>query len=172
MPQAFVTLFCEAIKAVLRTLSGVRFCSPGKRSATGETYRHAGRTTETQKAHPAGWALHLFDAWQFPTLTWGDPTLPSALRRFTSEFGMGSGGTTALVPPGKFFVLSTQFFIASAALPALVKSVTYFSMLLPFRRLSPCCCANYCVLNSESKLKIFSIRQNIFGVVRLSLTVH
>ncbi len=44
----------------------------------------------------------LFDAWQFPTLAWGDPTLPSALRRFTSEFGMGSGGTTALQPPGKF----------------------------------------------------------------------
>ena len=44
----------------------------------------------------------LFDAWQFPTLAWGDPTLPSALRRFTSEFGMGSGGTTALSPPGKF----------------------------------------------------------------------
>ncbi len=37
-----------------------------------------------------------FDAWQFPTLAWGDPTLPSALRRFTSEFGMGSGGTTAI----------------------------------------------------------------------------
>jgi len=35
--------------------------------------------------------------WQFPTLAWGDPTLPSALRRFTSEFGMGSGGTTALI---------------------------------------------------------------------------
>ncbi len=55
MPQAFVTLFCEAIKAVLRTLSGhrdvapCRIRSPGKRSATGETYRHAGRTTETQK---------------------------------------------------------------------------------------------------------------------------
>ena len=46
--------------------------------------------------------LHLFDAWQFPTLAWGGPTLPSALRRFTSEFGMGSGGTTALKPPGKF----------------------------------------------------------------------
>ncbi|AAM83608.1 hypothetical [Yersinia pestis KIM10+] len=43
-----------------------------------------------------------FDAWQCPTLAWGDPTLPSALRRFTSEFGMGSGGTTALWPPGKF----------------------------------------------------------------------
>ena len=83
----------------------VRIRSPGKRSATGETCRHGCRTTETQKAHPAGWAFYLFDAWQFPTLTWGDPTLPSALRRFTSEFGMGSGGTTALVPPGKFFVL-------------------------------------------------------------------
>ncbi len=114
------------------------------------------QATKTQKAHPSGWALHVFDAWQFPTLTWGDPTLPSALRRFTSEFGMGSGGTTALSPPGKFFVLSTQFFIASAALPALAKSVTYFSMLLPFLRLSPCCCANYCVLNSESMLKLFS----------------
>uniref|UniRef100_UPI001A9CD699 hypothetical protein n=1 Tax=Yersinia pseudotuberculosis TaxID=633 RepID=UPI001A9CD699 len=31
--------------------------------------------------------LALFDAWQCPTLAWGDPTLPSALRRFTSEFG-------------------------------------------------------------------------------------
>ena len=50
----------------------------------------------------------LFDAWQFPTLAWGDPTLPSALRRFTSEFGMGSGGTTALKPPGKFFVPETN----------------------------------------------------------------
>ena len=44
----------------------------------------------------------LINAWQFPTLAWGDPTLPSALRRFTSVFGMGSGGTTALQPPGKF----------------------------------------------------------------------
>ena len=59
---------------------------------------------KTQKGHPSGWPLHLFDAWQFPTLTWGDPTLPSALRRFTSEFGMGSGGTTALKPPGKFCI--------------------------------------------------------------------
>ena len=28
-------------------------------------------------------------------------TLPSALVRFTSEFGMGSGGATPLWPPGK-----------------------------------------------------------------------
>ena len=31
-------------------------------------------------------------------------TLPSALPRFTSEFGMGSGGSTALWPPGKFLI--------------------------------------------------------------------
>ncbi|WP_227630744.1 hypothetical protein, partial [Klebsiella pneumoniae] len=43
MPQAFVTLFCEAIKAVLRTLSGVRFCSPGKRSATGGDIPHTAK---------------------------------------------------------------------------------------------------------------------------------
>ncbi len=60
------------------------------------------------KGHPDGWPSAKFDAWQFPTLAWGDPTLPSALRRFTSEFGMGSGGTTALRPPGKF-CLSDRF---------------------------------------------------------------
>ena len=30
-----------------------------------------------------------------------DVTLPSAQARFTAEFGMGSGGTTPLWPPGK-----------------------------------------------------------------------
>ena len=30
-------------------------------------------------------------------------TLPSALQRFTSVFGMDTGGSTALSPPGKFF---------------------------------------------------------------------
>ncbi|MFY2740070.1 hypothetical protein ACOQJS_24125, partial [Pseudocitrobacter faecalis] len=40
-----------------------------------------------QKAIPEDGLFALFDVWQFPTLAWGDPTLPSALRRFTSEFG-------------------------------------------------------------------------------------
>ena len=57
---------------------------------------------QTQKTPTVRSGLLQFDAWQFPTLAWGGPTLPSALRRFTSEFGMGSGGTTALKPPGKF----------------------------------------------------------------------
>ncbi|WP_162492838.1 hypothetical protein [Klebsiella pneumoniae] len=86
MPQAFVTLFCEAIKAVLRTLSGVRFCSPGKRSATGGRYTPHSKKTRTfrdgvlfkRKNKKPGLSTGLsalFDAWQFPTLTWGDPTL-------------------------------------------------------------------------------------------------
>ena len=32
-------------------------------------------------------------------------TLPSALQRFTSVFGMDTGGSTALSPPGKIFNL-------------------------------------------------------------------
>ena len=31
----------------------------------------------------------------------GTPALPSAIHRFTAEFGMGSGGSNALLPPGK-----------------------------------------------------------------------
>ncbi len=41
-------------------------------------------------------------AWRCPTLTWGNPTLPSALLCFTSEFGMESGGSTMLWSPSKF----------------------------------------------------------------------
>ena len=62
---------------------------------------------QRKKPRTLRYGVSLIDAWQFPTLAWGDPTLPSALRRFTSEFGMGSGGTTALQPPGKF-CLSTR----------------------------------------------------------------
>ena len=37
-------------------------------------------------------------------LSLANATLPSALQRFTSEFGMGSGGSTALLPPGKILI--------------------------------------------------------------------
>ncbi len=94
--------------------------------------------TDAKKPIRQDGLFHLFDAWQFPTLAWGDPTLPSALRRFTSEFGMGSGGTTALVPPGKFFVLCPVSFELIRRWLLLRTSVTYFSMLLPSLRLPPC----------------------------------
>ncbi|MFK8880173.1 MULTISPECIES: hypothetical protein, partial [unclassified Enterobacter] len=42
-------------------------------------------THKAKNPAPFGTGFFLIDAWQFPTLTWGDPTLPSALRRFTSE---------------------------------------------------------------------------------------
>ena len=52
------------------------------------------------KNPPLG-GFFLIGTWQCPTLTWGSPTLPSALIRFTSEFGMESGGTVSLWLPGK-----------------------------------------------------------------------
>ncbi|WP_300000656.1 hypothetical protein, partial [uncultured Cedecea sp.] len=33
---------------------------------------------ERKKPQPFDWGFCLFDAWQFPGLAWGDPTLPSA----------------------------------------------------------------------------------------------
>ncbi len=82
---------------------------PGKRSATGGGMpAPSPDDTNAKKPSLSTGLSALFDARQFPTLTWGDPTLPSALRRFTSEFGMGSGGTTALVPPPANSVLSTR----------------------------------------------------------------
>ena len=77
----------------------MRFGKPDKAK---RRIRQVSFRTDAKKPIRQDGLLHLFDAWQFPTLAWGDPTLPSALRRFTSEFGMGSGGTTALRPPGKF----------------------------------------------------------------------
>ena len=96
-------------EAVLRTFSGLRVCSPGKRSATGEMAARLAAKHKNKRPSLPTEPFVLFDAWQFPTLTWGDPTLPSALRRFTSEFGMGSGGTTALSPPGKFCFTSPSY---------------------------------------------------------------
>ncbi len=43
----------------------------------------------------------VFGAWQFPTFAWQTATLSSALSGFTSEFGMGSGGSRSLWSPSK-----------------------------------------------------------------------
>jgi hypothetical protein len=57
-----------------------------------------------KKPLPFGNGLFEIKAWRCPTLTWGDPTLPSALSVFTSEFEMESGGSHSLLPPGKLFI--------------------------------------------------------------------
>ena len=76
---------------------------PADLSCSGERSSANNRYNKNKRPSLSTGPFVLFDAWRFPTLTWGDPTLPSALRRFTSEFGMGSGGTAALLSPGKFF---------------------------------------------------------------------
>ncbi len=43
----------------------------------------------------------ILKAWQFPTFAWQPATLSSALKGFTSEFGMGSGGSLSLCSPSK-----------------------------------------------------------------------
>ena len=49
----------------------------------------------TLKAEPAKWGKN----WRRPTLAQPIDALPSALWRFTSVFGMGTGGTTTLRSP-------------------------------------------------------------------------
>ncbi len=58
---------------------------------------------ELLSAHGGSFAQHeatLQNCWPHPTLTWGDPTLPSALSGFTSEFEMESGGSHLLWSSG------------------------------------------------------------------------
>ncbi len=43
--------------------------------------------------------LIFIEAWRRPTLTGGNPQLPSALKSLTSVFGMGTGVTSSLSPP-------------------------------------------------------------------------
>ena len=117
--------------------------------------------------------LHLFNAWQFPTLAWGDPTLPSALRRFTSEFGMGSGGTTALKPPGKSWC-TKRIFYAMTALPSLSHTGHILQYapadVLALRLVTPQN-LSFPLIFIRYRLKIVSLK-NASGVVRLSLTGH
>ena len=46
----------------------------------------------------------------------GTPTLSSAMTRFTSEFGMGSGGSMSLWPPGKTVELKEVISLKSVVL--------------------------------------------------------
>ena len=51
----------------------------------------------------------------------GNPTLPSALRGFTSEFGKGSGGSLLLLSPAQLFMdLFGSYLTALQYLPYLV----------------------------------------------------
>jgi hypothetical protein len=59
------------------------------------------------------------NTWRRPTLTGPIVPLPLALRRFTSGFGMGPGGSTALWSPEcEFQVSSVQFQVSLNGLEA------------------------------------------------------
>src|SRR5699024_11174327 len=45
-------------------------------------------------------------AWQRPTLTEGNPQLPSALESLTAVFGMGTGVTFLPLPPDQYLIFS------------------------------------------------------------------
>ena len=103
------------------------------------------------------WKQTVFKAWRCPTLTWGSPTLPSALLRFTSEFGMESGGSTMLWSPSKFVISSAcQKLLWTALTCSLVQSFTHvnsFTHSTSCLARKPSACATYSgrkYLNSES----------------------
>ena len=64
-----------------------------------------GRPTEKKREarNRFGYAPH--NAWQRATLPQATPAVPSPLGLFTSVFGMGTGVTSSLWPPGKSVLL-------------------------------------------------------------------
>ena len=82
-------------------------------------WRSAATTATAPKEKPPPFPVRVFQdkAPGGDLLLHGQATLPSARLRFTSEFGMGSGGTTALWPPGKGWeqreCASSTFFLKS-----------------------------------------------------------
>ncbi len=122
----------------------------------------------------------------------GTPTLPSALLRFTSEFGMGSGGSKVLLSPDKNFY--TWMYLCRDAMDGLERRLHVFNNLesdiysiLNNARLCQTCSVDVeSRINNAIKTKctfctrvfirpviLVSTRltlQNLLGVVWLSLT--
>ncbi len=82
----------------------------------------------------------------------------------------GQVGPTALVPPGKFFVL--VLCLLRSYCVGCSRECQSHTYVCSFHRVVCRLVSAQNPSDSESELKILSNRQNIFGVVRLSLTVH
>ena len=102
----------------------------------------------SKRKKPAVRRVSLIGTWQCPTLTWGNPTLPSALIRFTSEFGMGSGGTVSLWLPRNLVTIWESLI--------LIQSVSNYFLL--------------CLAFSLSLLTTPTSHRSLLGVVWLSLS--
>ena len=68
----------------------------------------------------------------------GNPTLPSALRGFTSEFGKGSGGSLLLLSPAQLFMLTRYGLLSEqcSSCLAFVKSCTCSKQCFELRSLT------------------------------------
>ena len=82
-------------------------------------------------------------AWRWPTLTWGNPTLPSAILRFTSEFGMDSGGSTALLSSSKLGCVGLSYMFCNR----FANRVGYMSSYSEFEILKRSCRRLVCFIN-------------------------
>ncbi len=66
------------------------------------TYFHAHKKTPQR----LGWGVFRNNELAMTYSHMGNPTLPSARRGFTSEFGKGSGGSLLLLSPAQLFMLT------------------------------------------------------------------
>ena len=89
-----------------------------KPNAYGKLPRNLGGFGQKKAQAWMAWAFG-FGAWQFPTFTWQTATLSSALSGFTSEFGMGSGGSRSLWSPSNSVCRPKFWLFASVKLPSL-----------------------------------------------------
>tara|TARA_Y100000389_G_scaffold16091_1_gene14167 strand:- start:447 stop:710 length:264 start_codon:yes stop_codon:yes gene_type:complete len=84
-----------------------------------------------KKPQPFGSGFYMNKSWRCPTLTWGDPTLPSALSVFTSEFEMESGGSHSLLPPEKLVwendIYNLKKFFEIFIIPIEIKIIVFFT---------------------------------------------
>ena len=76
-------------------------------------------------------------AWRFPTFAWQTATLSSALGGFTSEFGMGSGGSRPLWSPSKRVWSACRPTVIRQVFPASMEICTFCALSLWRCQLQP-----------------------------------
>src|SRR5437588_6521353 len=76
------------------TLAGLTVYPPASQHGV-----FSARVGDTRTKNPTRFHMPGFQFWRRPTLAQPIVALPSGLQRFTSVFGMGTGGATALGSP-------------------------------------------------------------------------
>ena len=102
LPSEFPTVGVRKAWSMLRG-TGSQYADPSGIGpdglpSWGATYLKSHRSGQKRARHPHCCGCRA-NTWRRPTLTGPVVPIPSALQRFTSGFGMGPGGSTALWPP-------------------------------------------------------------------------